>query len=417
MDKGVLFLTDSYFYSPSPNGLCVERISKVLKLQNINVSVVAMRNQYIQKFEVIDGVDVYRAKSFPEWELMYDSKKSRVCKKIGLFFYRVKNFFLSFLYPIRAKEVADDMVSVADKIIKEKNIGTIVAVYRDAECVSAGLQLKLRYPNIKLIVYTLDSISGGVCSNPYISKKKHIKKCRKFERKILGICDYFCPMLSHKALIEKEFPDFNHKIKYMDVPSFLINNDEQGGKVLNFDDIHFVFTGNMTKTNADSSYFLNLLPLLSQKLNFHVDIYGGMGEDLKNIAVHLGVWNKSLHFFGNVTQNELVEIRKNADVFLNFGNEHPCGIPCKIFEYLSAERPIISFYKIEEDASRAYLKDDKYVLLISEKESQEVAIEKIIEFLHAVSGIVRDRKLLLEQYKENTPYPMANVIVDCCQGC
>ncbi len=411
MAKGVLFLTDSYHYTPSPNGLCIEKIAKNLVSDDVEVSVVSMRNQYIDSFEEIQGVSVYRVHSFPEWEVMY-KRSPAIIRKIKGSFYKLKKASMISKHPLNSKLVLNDLVNMGEKVIKEKNIGIIVAVYRDAEDVFAALELKRRHPNVKLIVYTLDSISGGVCSNPFVSVDTHVKKCRELELRLLKNCDYFCPMKTHSNIFEcAEFDSFRDKIVYMDVPSLIVDVQKSQNKyILNHDDLHFVFTGNMTKTNADSTYFIKLLPLLTKKINMHVDLYGGLSDDIKKVIIDLGIWDTVVKFHGNVTQEELSVVRDTADVFLNFGNEHPCGIPCKIFEYLSTGKPILSFYKIEEDASKQYLQDEHTALLISEKTDMEMAVNKIVNFVNGVEFCIVDAERILNKYRNNTPFPMVELI-------
>ncbi len=55
------------------------------------------------------------------------------------------------------------------------------------------------------MLYSLDAISGGVCSNQFVSEKTHIKKCQKWKNILWIIFDVFCPMKSHRAVYDTTY--------------------------------------------------------------------------------------------------------------------------------------------------------------------------------------------------------------------
>lgn len=110
--------------------------------------------------------------------------------------------------------------------------------------------------------------------------------------------------------------------------------------------------------------------------------YGGISELISEKLNETELLNRVIFYHGRVPQDELGSIRKNADIFVNFGNEHECGIPYKIFEYMSTGKRIISFKKIAHDASEPYLVRYGNALVLQEDYSKgEEYSKQILNFI------------------------------------
>ena len=109
MSKSVLFLADSYHYSPSPNGACVERLANALVADGIDVSVISMGNQYVNDFEEINGISVYRVRTFPEWEIMY-KKSSSFIRRLKSAFFKMKKALYVNCHPLNSKSVLNAFI-------------------------------------------------------------------------------------------------------------------------------------------------------------------------------------------------------------------------------------------------------------------------------------------------------------------
>ena len=272
--------------------------------------------------------------------------------------------------------------------------------------------LKMMYPHLKLIVYSLDAISGGVCSNKYISLQWHIRNCRAWEKFFLRKCDVFCAMRVHDTILADPYYDlYRDKIKYVDIPNFLpdeVDFYEEKDLERGF---RFVYTGLLSETNADCTFFIKVFQEIARREKVRFDIYGGISTGLMRVIEESGMNNSHIFFHGKVSQQELIKIRKDADVFLNFGNSHACGIPCKIFEYLSTTKLIVSFFKIDEDASYKYLQKYPKALLLREELGREKEYsEKIVNFIKNKINEHFSKEEIAKIYYENTPDAMVKII-------
>lgn len=413
MGKRVLFITESYDKNPSPNGNCIKIIADELIERGNSISVLTLKNQVAKQNSIINHVNVTRVNTYGEWRIIFANHVPKIIKRCGSKVIKLLKYIFIPLHPFRSPGVLISLYKAGCKIIENNKIDVVVGVYRDFETAYAGALLKKKYPHVKLCIYTLDAISGGVCSNPLISQKKHIRKCHKWETYFLKKCDKFCIMKTHASIFEAEkFLPYSDKIVKLDIPNLCIPKlDKSSISNTTPDILKFVFTGMLSETNADCTFFIKVFEEISKKIEVRFDIYGGISEKLLVLLKDSGMYNKEIFFHGRVSQKELSSIRNEADIFLNFGNIHPCGIPCKIFEYIPMRKIIVSFYKIENDASYAYLSRYPKAILLEEKSGREMEYaDKIIEFWKEKKNMDIPLEMIMKEFYENTPSAFIDVI-------
>ena len=402
--KNILFITESYEIAPSPNGNIVRILANKMQEEGFNISVLALKNQYVKKQSIVNGVKVYRSSTHIEWAVMY-SKMPKIIKSALIRVINVFKLIFVFMHPLRSPIVLLNLYRRSKKIVSEDKIDTVIGVYRDAETAYCAYKLKNKFPKLKLVIYTLDAISGGVCSNKFIGVEKHIKKCRKLEEKFVNQCDLYLPLVAHKSIYEHRFKEYIDKIKYVDLPNLTICDYDLKH---NNEKINFVFTGMMTETNADCSYFLRVFESLSKIVPCEFNLYGGISDSLLKKVEKL---EGQVIFHGKRTQNELYHIREKADVLCTFGNNYSCGVPCKIFEYIGTKKPILATYKIDDDAGKFYL--EKYPKAILIKESEDLVEEHakfIVSSLDEIKNLIITNEEIEFRFYKNTPREFIDLI-------
>lgn len=210
-------------------------------------------------------------------------------------------------------------------------------------------------------------------------------------------------------LAESIYDEYRHKILFLDIPNLLIKEEEN--KLNTSDEMNLVFTGMLSETNADCRYFLEVLKEIckTNKVIFHV--YGGVSPVIERAFSETGMFGTNIIYHGRVSQNELIEVRNNATAFLNFGNNYECGIPCKIFEYISTGKMIISFAKIDEDASTPYLRRYDNALLLREDLTEiKHQAKVIIEFINLHKNVYISRSEVNREFFSNTPRAFVQMI-------
>jgi glycosyltransferase involved in cell wall biosynthesis len=106
-----------------------------------------------------------------------------------------------------------------------------------------------------------------------------------------------------------------------------------------------VYTGIFLKTIRRPYAFFDGLAQLKE-LPIEILVAGTMEPEFIEYAQKLGIGNM-LHFLGHVPHNEVLALQKGASVLLLLGNVGGLQLPGKVFEYIAAQRPILS---IKNDA-------------------------------------------------------------------
>lgn len=415
-EMNTLFFVNKY-NSSNPSGICTKRIVDELSKQNNRVLVLTQKLTNEQSFEEkYDNVEIYNIKkSFIDYSKL--TKKNASTNKINFFFSCCKNLIIAFIYswvwPLSDPILAYRYYRKAIKLYKEKPFDAAVSVYLGMNELYAGILLKRKLPNIRLLIYTLDALTGRkVPYNKYFNKI-YKKSIQRWEQKAFNVADVICAMASHKSHYENKYYDnIRHKIEYMDIPLLTPTNINK--IVINkyyYEKINkkiAVFTGLMTSYSGNPIYFLNILKNIDN-LEFHV--FGTINEDLLKQIESTDLMNKKMFFHGRVPYNEIIEIQLQADFLLSFGCTNPNMVPCKIFEYISLGKPIINFYRISDDAAFPYLNDYPISLQIFEDVNKlSVNTLKLMEFLRRTDYKTIESSFLIERYYNNTPYPMVNII-------
>ena len=414
MKKNILFMNGAYLPKTSPNGNCVKQVLDKLFQLGHNVALITKETDVNQKkIDNIDGVKVYRVNENILMKIIFftdksEKKLSKLITSFTLFLLRIKGSFFAFAYPLLSIALVLRYYFKAKELIRLQKFETVVAVYKSFEAVVAGVFLKRKYPQLRFIVYTLDSIAGGFIPTVLRSRKVAFDSIKRWEKLIFNYADTICVMKSHeKHYLSSEYDCYRHKIEYMDIPLLNISNNKLKNK--SNKDIDIVFTGSMATVTANPVYFIKILKKL-ENIKFH--IYGSISDEIQALFDYSGLIDKKIFIYGTISPNNVITVQENADILVNFGNNNPNMIPCKIFEYLSRKRPVLSFYKADSDACKFYFDNYDGVLQIFEEDSElDENCDKIRDFILNLYKIKFDDEYILKRYYDNTPFPMVEEIL------
>lgn len=415
-NNSILIMNDSYYPNPSPNGICTEKIAKEMKKNNYNVEIITKKNIFNQgSYEKIMGINVSRLNLgiFSNLLLLSESKNINVLRKILLFIFKIKGALLGLIWPVLSPAMIVKYYLKADDLIKNKDIDTVICVYKQIEAVLAGLILKLKYPKLKLVIYTLDSISGSHI--PTILKNKNIAKnsIERWEKLIFKYSDYILMMNSHRSYYSsKKFDKFRNKIYYLDIPlldtsNYSYNRIDKKNKISNI-----IFTGSMSEYTANPRYFIKLLENINDK-KFVFNIYGRIDKKIKEDIEKSKLYNKQIILHGEVSHDVALKKQREADVLINFGNGNRCMIPSKIFEYISTGKPIISLTYSDKDSSLEYIEKYENHLIIKELDEYLIKNSKELEKFLEADFKELDKSKLERKYEKSTPKYFVNFLENC----
>lgn len=402
--KNVIFLCDSYVYNASPNGICIESIAEYMCRNGFRVNVVTFFNNVgQQKYENINGVNIYRADPGMIWRKLYENQAASTSAQRRRYaivnrLSALNGLLHAFRYPLLSTKQVRNMAKCARQAISGEVPNYIICVYHKMSDVLAGIRLKKKYPSAKLILYTLDAISGGWIPNILHSRKIPYNSLKRWEKYFFSNIDMMFAMEAHRSYYETdEYQPYKSLIEYLDIPLLNVSPQKIDRKT---DKMHFVFTGSMCKDTANPYYFLQLLEHLPYVV---FDIYGMVSRDISDEIENHPLYNSRLFMHGKVEHDKVMDIQKRADVLVNFGNANPNMIPCKIFEYMSTCHKIISFTHAETDSSLPYIQKYPLGLIVEEDEEKTKEQAQCIENFLKDSANLADPAQVEKMFIKNTP--------------
>ena len=389
--KKILFILGSYLPNASANGICTSKVIEQFDKNEYEISVLAIRTKGLDVKEEIDGVKIYRVNStFNErirsWCNNDRNLMKSIIEKINNLLMKLNNIIFLPTWPLISPVYTYRLFKYADKLQKENNYDAIVSVYNPIDALVVGRLLKKKNNETKFIIYFLDSLTYGIVPK-YFSMKWLENRGLKWERWLYKYADKVFIMKAHENKYNKDiYREYNDKIQVLDIP-LLINSKQSiiydtPRNMFNKEKVKFTYLGSILKNLKNPEYMLKLFSTIDDS-NYILETYGENDCDkildkyIENSKYCIIKKNKK------VNHEKAIRIMYNSNFLVNIGSSVEQQIPCKIFEYMSTGKPIISFYKNENEPSLRYLR--KYPLALLIKEDVEIIDtnrEKLIEFVN-----------------------------------
>ena len=415
MKKKIGILVESYYRTPQPNGICTRAIAEELYKQDHDVTVFTSKRGLNQpKSEKVNGIEILRfnrslAFLFRNISNYYTKRLSIIARLISKTLFKIDNSLKFFAWPLHSILLIFKYIYAVNKVHKNKELDVLVGVYLHLEEVIAAIIIKKNFPKIKLVIYTLDALSGRTVPKIFGTKKFAEISVKLWEKIIFNNADIICAMESHREHYNHpSYDNIRTKLKFMDIPYLKFKKNDALIERKS-DKVSIVYTGFSSETTGAPFYFIEALKLI-KNVEFHM--YGGRSKNVERFIGESGLLNKVIYLHGRKPHDEIIKIQQSADILVNFGNDNSCMVPSKIFEYISNKKPIISFYNISNDASYPYLKRYANSLLIKEEKALfEENVNSLEKFIFADNYTEISDDFLLKNFYNNTPYPMVEEIL------
>lgn len=377
--KKVLFILGAYFPNYSANGICCKNVIDELVNKGYDVDCIVNSTPQCKKKLNLDGATVHPVKPrlYIRLSNILINKKSKLLSFFASFINKLSLFFSFFTWPLVSRLTTYRFYRKAVNLNKEKNYDVVIAVYTPMESLYAGYLLKRKYSNILFVPYFLDALAGGWGPKKWSTKKIN-RRTQKWENKILKMADYVFSMKSSMNYHLKNTNSFfdSKRRFYLNVPMYLGEKNSYNKKSIKT----IIYGGNLIFPNRNPIYMLDVFTQLSQLLDIEI-FFIGSTNILNVFEKYENMTNGKIKYLGSLSHDELLKTYENADCFLNLGSDNPNTIPCKIFEYMYYQKPIISTYKILNEPSIVYLEKYKNYCLIDENALIEESAEKLFSYI------------------------------------
>jgi len=382
-----LILSSNYLGSANANGICAKNIVKQLTAMGHEVYVVCYNQG-------------------PSEENVYTIPYNSVDVK-STFFSKVLRGTKSLFCPYYNKKLVKEYEAMALNICREKNIDTVISMYFPLETVPVMKSVKKFFPDIKRIIYELDSVGDGIYVSSFYQRVAS-KAFERWNKRQYRYADSIVIMESHEEYWKKKFgKKHGEKLVMADIP--VLVKKELPKVCKNTDEpVSFLYGGLIEQAYRSPDYLLNVFEEYSKEEKAVIDFFskgdceGKIAERAKKIP--------GIRQNGYVPEAVLDEAVAKADVLVSIGNKFSRSVPSKLITYLSYGKPVVHFSSQKDDVCVGYLEKYPLGLVLNEWESVEENAQKLIGFTQEIKGKTVDFSYVVDALKMNTPKYSAELL-------
>lgn len=405
--RKIMVILGAYYPNPSANGICVGCIVDQLLQDGYSVFCLCNSQLGAPDKEDIDNLHIRRikAKAHKKYNEMVRRSSNKIQKSFYSLLRSLSDIFhvvkMTKNFPVASMHHAKKIFKVANSILIENDIDTVIGINMPTDTMYAAYLLKKEHPDIDFIPYSLDPIYGGM-SNRFLSEEVINKRNCQFERKMLEACSVFIAQHEHREHFEKCHAQFADKLRFAGVPLLVNHNDlnlppKRDKKVL-------LYAGALSKETRNPAYIFEVFKHID---NVRLIMYISNGEEWVKSAAK-GIDNIEIH--GKISHDEVLNKMNEADAFLNIGNTQSMFCPSKIVEYISYGKPIVSTYRTDNDTCGDYMSKYPLGVYLDERAVNVRDAAQKIENVIADNTEVLSYNQLKELYADNTPAYVVDLI-------
>ena len=374
---------------------------------DLDVTVISLKSESSQKkFEQIDNISIYRFES-NERKIRNKLKKYDIGVKRNtwLKIIKIRKYIKDILNPkTYDKDLTKHLKDNIIRVIQIKKIDYIFPVCFPFESIIASKEIykDLKIPYIP-ILFDKYSSSNTLHRNK-INKKIKFKNNLKFEkenikysRKVIASYDWKNHILTNwnfqKEFIIYGYPPALKKINYT-----TIDNNASVNK--NIRPVKFII-----------DFFKRLF---EEQPEFHLDFYT-QGNEKKKLDYFSKLFPRQVTSHSIVSKEKINKFMEDTNILISIGNTDVSQTPSKIFEYIGLNKPIVHFYKKNNDPVISILNEYEKGISISQDYSElESSIVEMNEFIKKVKVNSFDKKSISNLYEATPEYygEVINSLID-----
>lgn len=403
----IIFVTDSYGWKPTANGICVSEVAEYYRDRGHEVHVLSHRRRKEANDETVGRIHIHRIKMNPINHFravheIYDCGKGK--KRMALFTYkwinRLQNMIFLHWFPMHTPLYAYKYYRRLAKLHKQYDFDTVVASYAPFEAAGGAYLLKKKYPEIFGCLYILDSFSNLI-PRFFLSKEWQDKKGWKMEQKLYAVYDLILNLRCHdKHYSQNRYDIFRTKMLSTDIPHITeALLPPRSGKDETNSFKTYMYAGLFRKITGN--YCMQLFSAMAKEQCFELEVYtrSDISVTRQDISDEL---EEFLHWNGFVPREEILRRESEADALICLGNPQSDFITSKIFEMMLTGKKILHFYNIDGDPAISYLKRYPNTCFLDVRDSIDVNLKRLTDFMERPATEVQI-EWLMETFAENTP--------------
>ncbi len=395
--------------SESANGICAKAVMERL-LPEHEVFCITNREYGAPKENNCDGIHFRTVRPRLHYRILsrlthspgLSSGKQKLIKLLAAGISNFKLLLTMSIWPWNAPLYTNRIYRCAKKLCKQQKINCIVPIYTQIDTLIAANRIKKKNSHIRYVPYFLDALSGGYGLR-FFSPEKTIRKGLRWERRLLSNADDIIVMESsrehHQKYSCKEA--YFSRIHYYDIPLLLppTSLPTDSAPLMDPKKINLVYVGTLPSGIRSPSYLLRVFQELKGE-QWQLYFVGTADCQELNAAEST---DSRIHVIGRVPHKIALAYESQGSILVNLGNTNPRMTPCKIFEYMSFGKPIVSTAPIPEEPGSRYLQHYPASLILDTTLSEKQAAAQLLSFAEEFAGGHVDANLIRERFQANTP--------------
>ena len=406
--KKILFTIQWYPTVLSANALCDEKIINLLKRdKQYEINCLTYKNENQAKVGKYNDIKVFRFRRSLWWDIVIKAKQNKGLSpsfilKLDHLLLRIKQVLTIPIFPIVNLKSCIKFALKAYNLQKKNNYDIVISEHHGIDSLLAGYFLKRHFPQIKFVAILWDPISAKTPVR-YLSARYALNRSIALERSMLKHADYVIGMKSSENTVSVYNLGYDEKHKFFDIPG-IVEQVATTYKCPQLKDgyVNIVYSGVLSLPDRDPSYLIDIINLcpFAERVNL-VFFCTGFGRVI--LEQKSDVFKGIISICDYIPHADLLSVYRDSDVLLNFGGVNESMVPSKIFEYMSMCKPILSTYKIDNEASKHYLDRYPSALCLDERKSLDENALLLQEFLQNIDRLQVSFEEVKNKFPLNTP--------------
>lgn len=349
--KSVLVIGSAYFDTTDANGICIRNIAQEYAQRGYEVFVISGWDQsrdeertdgrvqvFLVKQPWFDRVKQFREKGGPFREAVYQGIA------------RIRHIALIPFYPNVSPLRSVRVSRMAENLVRQHGIGTVLCTYRPFEAIHTALRLKKRLGSrVKVVCGHLDLLLSPDMKAGTVKRFKEAMARRvAAQEKQLADGIILPENMAGQAQAGTRVAFSGFPVYVPDGGAAEMTDTPFAPEVTNI-----AYIGTLNMSNRDPSYALALMDAARRRtakpVCFHV--WGRMEPE---VLTKLRAYD-FVTYHGTVEQKQVMGLLRASGLLLNITNGNTFNmLPSKIFQMFAAQRPIINVVKDRRDCTLPY---------------------------------------------------------------
>lgn len=376
----IVFLVGAYYPNFEAVGYCAYQVHKCLSA-NHDLTVIALRNEPAQHWaEEVEGIRIKRVETIRQRWLNRINGKTHWHERMLHQGLRIWGAARRLLAPATV-DWSLVRAYVQELEALETPPQVIVPLVFPFEAALAALEFTRKHPEIRLMPYVFDDFvdSGSLHTSRWVGAVKRHSHL-SLEYGLLERSQHIIAMHPLRRHFELHYSaDLTGKVTYLEHP--LLNKISVQDCPNLQGQVQLCFTGSLIRNVREPDYLLRILGAIETSMPVVANFYV-MGSAASKVVTKSVQSAVSVINHGRVSKHAADDAVASADILINLGETTGRQISSKIFEYISAGKPIVHLAFAECDAVIGVV--ERYPLslcLIADERSFIDNARKLSEFI------------------------------------